>query len=123
MCTGCSTLKSSLATTVGIQTQPEQVVPKSDTRKLVEVKYYGGGLQVSNNVGCSSCSSGKSRVNTREVIMFASEDEPNGIFQKEVMLGRKYTVTVNQAKYLCKMYYINQSGQKVPCFKEVKDAR
>lgn len=102
---------------------PEQVVGKSDTDAKVRVRYYGGGTMAKKVAKCATCGAAKgayARV-TNEMIMFASDDAPNGMFEQMVEAGRDYWVTEKQAEYLLTLTYTNQAGQVVNKFQQVID--
>lgn len=99
------------------------VVPRSTTNERVKLRYYGGGMSKKVSSGCSTCRGGKTAyaVTTSEVIMFVSEDAPNGIFKEKFSVGHNYYVTRAQADYLLKLKYRDVAGKEQPKFKEVND--
>lgn len=98
---------------------PATVVEKSKTEKKVCVRYYGGGIGAKKVARCASCGSAKgsySRI-TNELIAFASDDEPNGMWSQMVEAGRDYWVTEKQAEYLLSLTYTTPAGETAHKFK------
>ena len=124
MCTGCGAAKVSRPRAIVTAPVPEEplIAPKSNSEKLVRLRYYGGGFTYRPSVGCRSCASkGKYALTTSETIRFASDDAPDGWFQQVFSAGHEYYVTEQQAKYLLMLSFMNRAGQKAYKFKEVKD--
>ena len=99
------------------------VVPKSATRELVKVRYYGGGSSTKRSGGCKACGGAGANAYstvTTETIMFVSEDSPNSIFKQEFHIGHDYMVTRNQADYLLSLTYRARAGNEQHKFKEIK---
>ena len=103
---------------------PSLVVPKSKTRELVKVRYYGGGAATKRSgIGCRACGGAGANAYTTvttETIMFVSEDSPNSIFKREFHIGHDYMVTRNQADYLLSLTYRARTGNEQHKFKEIK---
>lgn len=96
------------------------IAPASTNKKMVKLRYYGGGMTYQTS-GCHSCgSSGKYALTTSETIQFASDDSPMGWFSKRFDVGRDYYVTEKQAEYLLKETFTNQAGQVINKFKVVE---
>lgn len=122
-CASCGkskTTKRTVEAVVKVE-EPDLIVGKSESSRLVKLRYYGGGLERSTS-GCRSCSgAGKYSVKTSETIEFASDDAKNGWFKQTFSRGRDYYVTEKQAEYLLKLTFTNQSGQKANKFTKVED--
>lgn len=104
------------------KTTSATVVEKTpDTAEKVRVRYYGGGQTSKKVASCATCGAAKGSYvrTTAETIMFASEDEPNGLYKQFVEAGRDYWVTKNQAEYLTsdEYSYISQTGEIAHKFK------
>lgn len=111
-------------TTPVAKTPVGKVVPKSKTNKKVRVRYYGGGITAKKVSRCASCGSAKGSYQrlTNETIMFASDDEPNGLFMKPMSAGHDYWVTEEQAKYLLENEtFYDQAGGIAHKFKLMED--
>lgn len=103
--------------------QPVLMAGKSASRKLVKLRYYGGGFTAKREgSGCKTCGGSRSRysVVTREQIMFVSDDAPNGIYRETVSVGHDYFVTEEQAKVMLGMTYKDSAGKTKNKFKEVE---
>ena len=124
-CSGCGG-KKPITTQVPATPTPSavsgEVIEKSDDPdKKVRLRYYGGGVAAKKVAKCAACGSAKgsyARV-TNEMIMFASDDAPNGMYEQMVEAGRDYWVTEKQAEYMLSITYINQSGQEVHKFRRI----
>lgn len=129
-CSGCGKRKTVVSSVGQPVVTPRKtaggvVVPKSaDPTKKVRVRYYGGGITAKKVSRCASCGSAKGSYQrlTNETIMFASDDEPNGLFMKPMTAGHDYWVTEEQAKYLLENeVYISQAGIETHKFKLMED--
>lgn len=125
-CSGCGGHKTATVvnntTPVQKRTFAGKVVEASETTdKKVRLRYYGGGMSARKVAKCAACGSAKASYarTTNEMIMFASDDAPNGMYQQFVEIGRDYWVTEKQAEYMLTLEYINQAGQTVKKFKRV----
>ena len=102
-------------------TLPDIAGKSADPNKKVRVRYYGGGLSAKKVSRCATCGAAKSSYSriTNELIQFASDDAPNGMFSEQMEAGRDYWVTEKQAEYLLSLTYPNQAGQIVHKFKRI----
>lgn len=126
-CSGCGA--NHAYTTVVNNTTPVKkstgigkVIEASDSLdKTVRLRYYGGGATAKKVAKCAACGSAKSSYTrtTSEMIMFASDDAPNGMYEQLVEAGRDYWVTEKQAEYMLTLTYTNQAGQTVKKFKRI----
>lgn len=123
-CGGSSTFRTVPVIPTGVvkNTTSEVIGKSADTKVRVPLRYYGGGLTSKKVATCAPCGSGKGSYArmTNELIEFASDDEPNGMFRQFMEAGRTYYVTEKQAEYLLALTYINQAGQEVHKFKRVE---
>ena len=106
----------------GTKMDTSQVVPKSKTKELVKLRYYGGGMtSKKTGGGCRACGAGKGSYTTvtSETIMFVSEDAANSIFKQTFQIGHDYFVTRNQADYLLSLTFHSKTGVEQHKFKEV----
>lgn len=110
----------SIARESSTKTAEELIVKKSDSPKLVQLRYYGGGMTRQTS-GCSSCGSqGRYALTTSEVISFASDDAPSGWFSQRFDVGKDVFVTEKQAERLLEETFTNPAGQVVHKFKVIE---
>lgn len=120
-CGGSSKVTTTHTPVNVVKSTTGQVVGKSDSQEKVRLRYYGGGVAAKKVAKCAACGSAKgsyARV-TNEMIMFASDDTPNGMYEQMVEAGRDYWVTQKQAEYMLTLTYTNQAGQVVNKFKKI----
>lgn len=131
-CSGCGKTKAITRATPDMMEKMEmatkdtgfKVVAKSDDAEKVRVRYYGGGFSNKKVKGCSACGKSKNSYYrlTSELIVFASDDEPNGMYKVQARIGNDYWVTKTQAEYMtAELTYTNQSGEVCHKFKYVTD--
>lgn len=125
-CSGCGGHKTATVvnntTPIQKSTGIGQVVEASKSpSRSVRLRYYGGGVSAKKVAKCAACGSAKASYarTTNEMIMFASDDVNNGLYEQFVEAGHDYWVTEKQAEYMLTLTYTNQAGQVVNKFKRI----